>query len=338
MGNYHDQIGTDGCPDLGFNGIDALPIKFLDSKILLDPFEEQFDLPPAFVVVCDLLGITIKNIGKQDNILIVLMIDEMYTPQGLRVTMLGILVGQPDDLVALQAGRAIDWSGGFSIESQILFSPDDKQTSSLVQVIQAFVIQIPAIHNVDTACHDWNHIQDVDVVGPSVRYVNKCWYSTFQIHQCMEFDRSFVLSKLCPWEQRQAQVNSRGVQGFHRFGEVVFAIKLLGMSDQYHGQVMINLSGTIGICIIQGAEWYVGFDSHMITTRSQSVEGGSEVSEAIAEGKLTEAHAKELIPAFKFLCTIISFVLSNYFSKIIFRNNIHKLCKNDSASVHEFVY
>jgi hypothetical protein len=40
MGNYHDQIGTDGCPDLSFDGIDALPIKRLDSQVLFDPFEE----------------------------------------------------------------------------------------------------------------------------------------------------------------------------------------------------------------------------------------------------------------------------------------------------------
>lgn len=338
MGNYHNQIGTDGRPDLGFDGIDTLPIKRLDSKILFDPFEKQFNLPPAFVIVCDLFGVAIGDIGKQDYILIVFGIDQVYTSQEFRVTMFGFLAGQPDDLVALQAGRTIDWSGGFSIEPQILFSSNDKEASSFVQMIQSLVIQIPAIHNVDAASHNRNHIQNIDIVCASVSYVNKRRYSAFQVHNCVNFNSCLVLAKLCPWEQRQTQVNGRGVQRFHRFGELVFAIKLLGLGDQYHSQVMINLPGAIGIGIRQGAEWYVGFDSHMITTRTQGIEGGSEVSEAIPEGKLSEAHAKELIPAFKFLCTIISFVMSNYFSKIIFRNVIHKLCKNDSASVHEFVY
>jgi len=182
MGNYHDQVGTYGRPDLGFDGIDALPVKRLDAKILFDPFEEQFNLPMTFVVVCDLLGIAVGNIGKQDNVLIVFMV------------------------------------------------------------------------------------------------------------------------------------------------------------DQYHSQIMINLPRSVCIGIGQSAEWHVGFDSHMITTRAERIEGGSQIPEAIAKSELSEAHTKELIPAREFLCTVISFVLLNYFSKFIFGNNIHKLFKNGSASVHDSIY
>jgi len=325
MGNYHDQIGTDSRPDLSFDSIDALPVKRFDSKILFDPFEEQFNLPPAFVIVCDLFSVAVGDIGKQDNILIVFGINQMNTSQGFRVTMLGLLAGQPDDLVALQAGRTINWGGGFPIEPQILFGSNDKPTSTAVQVIQALVIQIRTIHNVDAAGHDWDHIQDVDIVGSSVRYVNKRWYSPLQVHNRVNFNSCLVLSKLCPWEQRQAQVNSRRVQSFHRFGDLVVTVKLLSMNDQYHSQIMINLPGTVCIGIGHSTEWYVGFDAHMIATSPQSIEGGSEVSEAIPEGELCEAHTKELIPTCKFLCTVISFVFGYNFPEFIFGNNIHKL-------------
>lgn len=177
MGNYHDQIGTDSRPDLSFYSIDALPVKCFDSKILFDPFKEQFNLPPAFVIVCDLLDLTVGDISKQDNILIVFGIDQMNTSQGFRVTMFGLRSSQPDDLVALQAGRTIDWSGGFSIKPQILFGSNDKTTSTAVQVIQALVIQIGTIHNVDAASHDWNHIQNVDIVGATIGNMDKCGYS-----------------------------------------------------------------------------------------------------------------------------------------------------------------
>jgi len=153
----------------------------------------------------------------------------------------------------------------------------------------------------------------------------------------MEFDRSFLLTKLCPWEQRQAQVNSRGVQGFDRFGKLILAIKLLRMSDQHHSQIIINLPRSVCIGIGQSAEWHVGFDSHMITTRTERIEGGSQIPEAIEKSELSEAHTKELIPAREFLCTLISFVLIYYFSKLVFGNNIHKLCKYGSASVHDSI-
>jgi len=43
----HKDIHGDGNPDLGFHGILRGPIKSLDAEMLLDPFEEQLDFPPA---------------------------------------------------------------------------------------------------------------------------------------------------------------------------------------------------------------------------------------------------------------------------------------------------
>jgi len=43
----HQLINGDGNPDLGFDGILGRAIRDFDSKVLLDPFEEQFDLPAA---------------------------------------------------------------------------------------------------------------------------------------------------------------------------------------------------------------------------------------------------------------------------------------------------
>ena len=42
MANYHDQIGTNGSPNLCFYGIDSLPIERFDSQVLFDTFEKQF--------------------------------------------------------------------------------------------------------------------------------------------------------------------------------------------------------------------------------------------------------------------------------------------------------
>jgi len=296
MGNYNDQIGANSRPNLGLDGIDTLPVKRFNPKILFDPFEEQFDLPPAFVILADLFGVAISDIGKQNNILIIFRVDQPNPPQGFRITMFRFGTRQSNNLVALQAGRAIDRRGGFSVEPQILFGSNDEEASRVVQMIQTLVIQVPAVHNVDASGHNWDHIQDVHIVGLAIGDVNKGRYRTFQVHNCMNFNGGLVLTKRCPWEQRQTQVDRRGVQGFYRFGEVVVAIELLGMSDQYHSQIMINLPGAVCIGIGQRTEWYLCFDSHMIATRAEGIEGGGEISEARAKGELSETHTKELIP------------------------------------------
>ena len=46
-GDQH--AGGDSAPDLRLDGVLAGAQKALDAQVLLDPFEEEFDLPAAFV-------------------------------------------------------------------------------------------------------------------------------------------------------------------------------------------------------------------------------------------------------------------------------------------------
>ena len=43
--NGYQHVNSDCNPDLGLDGILGGPIKRFDTKVLLDPFEEDFDLP-----------------------------------------------------------------------------------------------------------------------------------------------------------------------------------------------------------------------------------------------------------------------------------------------------
>ena len=40
-----EQINGDGAPDLNAHGVLARAVESFDAEMLLDPFEEQFDLP-----------------------------------------------------------------------------------------------------------------------------------------------------------------------------------------------------------------------------------------------------------------------------------------------------
>ncbi len=280
MDDYQDHISTNSRPDLGFDGIDALSVKRLDSQVLFDPFKKQFNLPAAFIILRDLLGITVHDVSQQDYVIMIFRINQPNTPQGMRVTLFGLGACQSDNLIALQSGRGINRCGGFSVKLQILLGSDHKSTTTGVQMIQALVIQVGTIHNIDAAGNDGNHIQDLHIVGPAVRNVNKCRYSPLQIHEGVNLNGPLMLPELSSWEQRQTQVNGRRIQRFYRLRELILAIKLLTMSDQYHGQILIDLPGPIGISIRQGAQGYIGSDAHMVATRTQSVEGGGQIPKA----------------------------------------------------------
>jgi len=49
----HQHVHGDGNPDLGLDGVEAGTVESLDSQVLLDPFEEEFDLPSTLVQLRD---------------------------------------------------------------------------------------------------------------------------------------------------------------------------------------------------------------------------------------------------------------------------------------------
>ena len=49
LNNGDEHVGGHGAPDLRLDCVLAVAKKLLDAQVLLDPFEEQLDLPAAFV-------------------------------------------------------------------------------------------------------------------------------------------------------------------------------------------------------------------------------------------------------------------------------------------------
>ncbi len=58
------QVDTDGDPDLGHDGIAGSAQEALDLQILLDPLEEQLDLPARFVDLGDGAGGEFEVVGQ----------------------------------------------------------------------------------------------------------------------------------------------------------------------------------------------------------------------------------------------------------------------------------
>ena len=49
LNNGNEHVGRHGAPDLRLHCFLAVAQKLLDTQLLLDPFEEQLDVPAAFV-------------------------------------------------------------------------------------------------------------------------------------------------------------------------------------------------------------------------------------------------------------------------------------------------
>jgi hypothetical protein len=65
----HEQVDADGNPYLGFGGIGRCAIERLNSQVLLDPFEEQLDLPSQLEDIRHGLCRDGKDVGQEHEAL-----------------------------------------------------------------------------------------------------------------------------------------------------------------------------------------------------------------------------------------------------------------------------
>jgi hypothetical protein len=71
-----DALCNDSDPDLSFDGINGTAIEGLNTKVLFNPFKEQFDVPARFVQLSDREGGQNKLVGKNVEPQIVFFINE----------------------------------------------------------------------------------------------------------------------------------------------------------------------------------------------------------------------------------------------------------------------
>ena len=128
---YH-EVNADRDPDLGANGVLAGSVKSFDAEVLLDPFEEQLDLPAAFVDERNGQCWETEVVGQKDQTLTGFRIDEAYSPKPPGVLPFGSVVVRADDLIASQSGGLIDASRLTHVKAGIGFCTDDKESGSLV--------------------------------------------------------------------------------------------------------------------------------------------------------------------------------------------------------------
>jgi hypothetical protein len=102
-----EHVDRDGDPNLALYGVFGSTEKALDAKMLLDPLEEQFDLPAVLVKRTDCQCRELKMIGEKHQGLAGFGILESDATQVLRIMLAGVETIERNCLVADQTGTAV---------------------------------------------------------------------------------------------------------------------------------------------------------------------------------------------------------------------------------------
>ena len=73
-------------------------------------------------------------------------------------------------------------------------------------------IEIGSVHHIEGPGFDRQDVEDVDIVGLAVGNPHETRDISAQVDERVKFDRGLVASELSPGEQRQAEIDGRGIQ------------------------------------------------------------------------------------------------------------------------------
>src|ERR1700693_6252132 len=131
------DIDGNRAPDLRLHRVVRGAVELFDSKMLLDPFEEQFDLPAALVEGADRRGRQGELVGEKHQRLSCFGVLEADAAQMNRIVLAGGLAIQRDGLVCNDAGRAIGWRRVDAVGIQVRLGAGDEEGASLIQDVKA---------------------------------------------------------------------------------------------------------------------------------------------------------------------------------------------------------
>jgi len=212
--------------------------------MLLDPFEEELDLPPTAIQLGNGQCRQGEVVGQEYQTPVVVLVEESDPAKLLRVVLAGVEVLCSDDLLALQSSGLVHRQGIKAPEPKVVLRPDDKEGTCLMNRMKPGEVDIAPIHDVDGPCLYHELIEDIHLVDFAVGYNHYRWNASLQIQKSKELDRSLVLPELSPGKEREAEIDDRGVQCIHRLvqfhAEGLAGVESSFLSNQDLGEIGID--------------------------------------------------------------------------------------------------
>jgi hypothetical protein len=159
-----------------------------------------------------------------------------------------------------------------------------------------------------------------------------------QVDERMQLYRAFASAKTRPGEQRQAQVDCRGIEGVgccvQIHGKAVVDVKFLGGRNQHVGKIGVDSPVAMFVGVGQRAPGDTSAKTGVIQLWSHRSQARFNVPQAFAVGQLCESHADKLIETRKSAGARIASIMANAIVELVPRKEIHQLSEDELPDVH----
>ena len=285
-------------PDLHLHGVFRRAIELPDAQMLLDPFEEQFNLPPGLVQLANDPGCRTEQVGQEDEGLARIRIPEANPAQVVGVVLAAVEARQCHGLTADDALVPIARSGVDPPGPGIGFCAGDKERAGQVEGEQALEVEIGTIHHIDRPRFVHDEIQGVGIVQFAVGNMNEIRDVPAQVQQCMHLHGRLGAPEQRPWIQGKAQVDGGGVECIDGVGQIhsriIVDVQLASPDDQALGKIGKDSPVSSFVGIGQGGSPDGGTDTHVVQPGRLGEEAGLDIAQAFPVGQLSEREDAEM--------------------------------------------
>jgi hypothetical protein len=335
--NGDEQINGDGAPDLGAHRVGAGAIKGFDAQVLLEPFEEQFDLPASAIELGDGQRRDGEVVGQEDQHLAGLGITIADAAEWLGIIVLGIQAGHHDGLVETQAGGFIHGPGVTAGAAKVLLGTGDEESAALMNPMPPGEVKAAAIHEVERAGFPDELVEDVDIMNTACGDNDNSGKVALEGQQGVEFDGGLVPAESRPRKEREAEVNGGGVQRASRClefkAERFIGVKRGGLSDEDVGEVGKDTPVPLFIGHRQRVAGGGLPDAGVIELRAEGRQTGFDVAQTFAPRQLGERQHKELFVGGQLTDAEVAVVTSDTLVELVFGQEVEKLGEDGATFV-----
>jgi hypothetical protein len=172
----------------------------------------------------------------------------------------------------------------------------------------------------------------------SVRNADKRGDIAVQIQQSVHLDGGFALAKLGPREQRQAQIDGRGIQRVETVCQVdtdgIVGVERTGDADQYLREVGVDAPVVSLVGVGRRGARHPAAKSHMIQFAAHRAKARLDVAQTLPVSQLRECHGQILVPTRKASRVGVATISGHAFLKRLARSMGEELREDSTAGVH----
>ena len=337
--NGDKQIDGDGTPDLGAHGVGAGAIKGFDAQMLLEPFEEQFDLPASPIQSRDGQRRHGEVVGQKDQGFARGGIAITDAAQRVGIIVLGRQAGHHHGLVETQAGGFIYGTGVTAGAAEVLLGAGDEESPALMNPMPPGEVQVAAIHDVERAGFPDELVEDVHIMNTARGDNDDGGKVAAQGQQGVEFDGGFGTAERGPGKEREAEVNGGGVQriggGLEFKAERFIGVKRGGLLDEDVGEVGKDAPVPLFIGHRQRVAGGGLADACMIEFRAERGEAGFDVPQTFAPRQLGERQHEELFVSGQLADAEVAVVTGDTLVEFVFGQAVEELGEDGATFVHK---